>query len=85
MGLDSALWAFSDVRVHAACLTVERLTLEPAPGAPNGVGLRLARQLCDEVSLDHSGGHTRLRLHMRLRPPPSQIDEPTGPAGTATG
>ncbi|MGI5290209.1 hypothetical protein ACQEVF_43660 [Nonomuraea polychroma] len=50
-----------------------------------GVGLRLARQLCDEVSRDHSGGHARLRLHMRFRLTPSQIDESTGPAGTATG
>ncbi|WP_127933627.1 hypothetical protein [Nonomuraea polychroma] len=71
--------------MSGAGLTVERLTLEPAPGAPNGVGLRPARQLRDEVSLDHSGGHARLRLHMRFRPTPSQIDEPTGPAGAATG
>ncbi|WP_043633818.1 ATP-binding protein [Nonomuraea candida] len=55
---------------RAGRLRAEHLTAAdplPAPPAdPERLGLWLIRRLCDEVSLDHPHGHSRLRLRMTL-------------------
>nr|WP_217370433.1 ATP-binding protein [Nonomuraea antri] len=54
----------------AGTLTAAHLFMHgasPPPVATRGYGLWLIRQLCDETVLDHPGGCSRLRLHMRYR------------------
>ncbi|WP_202637703.1 ATP-binding protein [Bailinhaonella thermotolerans] len=46
----------------SGALSHRHLTRAPDPGHGPGWGLWLIRQVCDEVRLDHPGGHTRLRL-----------------------
>lgn len=70
-----------DVLDTADTLTPKHLHGRPNPLGRRGYGLWLIRRLCDEVLLDHPGGRSRLRLHMRSRAAPSRPDEPTGPTG----
>ncbi|MFB4274561.1 ATP-binding protein [Nonomuraea sp. MTCD27] len=66
----------------AGTLTAEHLHRRPNPLGRRGYGLWLVRRLCDQVLLDHPGGRSRLRLHMRSRPGPVRPDEPTSPNGS---
>jgi serine/threonine-protein kinase RsbW len=49
----------------------EHLTAEPDMRSLRGLGLWMIRRLCDEVTLDHPDGRSRLCLRMRYadRPP----------------
>ncbi|GAA3525517.1 hypothetical protein GCM10022419_000240 [Nonomuraea rosea] len=50
-------------------LTEAHLSIEPGHSVSNdvsdGVGLRLTRRLCDEVSLEDVAGSARLRMRLR--------------------
>ncbi|MEV5503607.1 ATP-binding protein [Nonomuraea fuscirosea] len=74
-GAGGALIAWSDntgvsleVIDAAGALTEAHLSIEPGhrvSHVSDGVGLRLIRRLCDEVSLEDVAGSTRLRLRLR--------------------
>ncbi|MFB4273402.1 hypothetical protein [Nonomuraea sp. GTA35] len=66
----------------AGTLTAEHLRGRPGPLGRRGWGLWLVRRLCDQVLLDHPGGRSWLRLHMRSRPGPARPDEPASPNGS---
>ncbi|NJP91779.1 ATP-binding protein [Nonomuraea sp. FMUSA5-5] len=55
---------------HAGRLRAEHLavvdSLSSPPADTEKLGLWLIHRLCDEVSLDHPDGHSRLRLRMDL-------------------
>jgi anti-sigma regulatory factor (Ser/Thr protein kinase) len=54
----------------AGALLPEHLTTTHVdPTSSHGFGLWVIRCVCDEVTLDHPGGHTRLRMSMHYKPP----------------
>ncbi|MEV0618936.1 ATP-binding protein [Nonomuraea sp. NPDC050404] len=53
-----------DIVDDAGTLTADHLRLSPDPDSHHGYGLNVIRRLCDEVTLDHPGGHSRLRLRI---------------------
>ncbi|WP_336216281.1 ATP-binding protein [Nonomuraea sp. LPB2021202275-12-8] len=52
----------------AGTLTPGHLDTELDTTTPHGFGLWTIRRLCDQVTLDHPAGHTRLRLRMQGEP-----------------
>lgn len=66
-----------DVLDTAGTLSAEHPSGRPRPLGRRGYGLWLVRRLCDEVLLDHPGGRSRLRLHMRSPAAPDRPEEPT--------
>jgi anti-sigma regulatory factor (Ser/Thr protein kinase) len=54
----------------AGTLLPEHLTTAHVdPTSSHGFGLWVIRCVCDEVTLDHPDGRTRLRMSMRYKPP----------------
>ncbi|MGI5283871.1 ATP-binding protein [Nonomuraea polychroma] len=60
---ESGVWV--DVIDSRGALTADDLfTSAPSATAMRGYGLSIVRRLCDQVSVDHPNGHSRLRLRM---------------------
>lgn len=77
-----------EITDDAGTLTTEHLQLTPDPTRPGGFGLWIIHKLCDQVSLDHPEGRSRLNLHMRYSAThqaaepgnAARSDQPAGPA-----
>ncbi|WP_336213861.1 ATP-binding protein [Nonomuraea sp. LPB2021202275-12-8] len=50
----------------------------------HGFGLWVIRCVCDELTLDHPDGRTRLRMHMRFRPPAASVLSPFEPSDSSS-
>jgi anti-sigma regulatory factor (Ser/Thr protein kinase) len=68
-----------EITDDAGTLTPEHLQLTPDPTRPGGFGLWIINRLCDQVSLDHPEGRSRLILHMHHAP----THQPAEPATSA--
>ncbi|WP_219519406.1 ATP-binding protein [Nonomuraea ceibae] len=74
-----------DITDAAGTLTADQLNgaFGVAETAGAGVnGLYLIGRLCDAVELDHPGGHSRLRLHMRYQPASDRKTEEPAPSAS---